>query len=116
MTIARPPAWRALLCALLCGVFLTTAFLTTAFLTTSSLATSFPTTGATAAAGTAGSATPVRHVVIVGISGLRWAEVTPADAPVLWHLAQNGSAGDLADYAQQSSACPADGWLTLNAG
>ena len=57
----------------------------------------------------------VRHVVIVGISGLRWSQVTPAGTPELWRLARGGSVGSLVDYAQQPLSCPADGWLTLNA-
>jgi hypothetical protein len=56
-----------------------------------------------------------RHVVIVGISGLRWNQVTPGATPELWRLASGGSVGSLVDYAQQPLACPADGWLTLNA-
>jgi len=59
---------------------------------------------------------PVRHVVIVGISGLRWTYATPASTPVLWRLANSGSVGSLVDYAQQPVACPDDGWLTLNGG
>jgi hypothetical protein len=54
-------------------------------------------------------------VVIVGISGLRWNQVTAAATPELWRLASAGSVGSLVDYAQQPLACPADGWLTLNA-
>jgi len=54
------------------------------------------------------------HVVIVGISGLTWDSVTPAEMPALWRLAAGGSVGSLVDYAQQPLACPADGWLTLN--
>ncbi|HJZ07988.1 MAG TPA: hypothetical protein VJ283_07895, partial [Trebonia sp.] len=57
---------------------------------------------------------PVRHVVIVGISGLRWIFATPATTPALWRLAEGGSVGALVDYAQQPVACPDDGWLTLN--
>src|SRR5271166_5983631 len=60
--------------------------------------------------------TPVRHVVVVGISGLRWSDVSPAATPTLWRLAGQGSAGSLADYAVLPLTCPADGWLTLNAG
>jgi hypothetical protein len=56
-----------------------------------------------------------RHVVIVGISGLRWNQVTATATPELWRLASGGSVGSLVDYAQQPLACPADGWLTLNA-
>ena len=55
-----------------------------------------------------------RHVVLVGISGLTWSDVTPASTPELWRLATAGSVGSLVDYAQQPVACPADGWLTLN--
>jgi hypothetical protein len=56
------------------------------------------------------------HVVIVGISGLTWTDVTPTATPELWRLAAEGSVGSLVDYAQQPLACPADGWLTLNSG
>ncbi len=55
-----------------------------------------------------------RHVVLVGISGLTWSDVTPASTRELWRLATAGSVGSLVDYAQQPVACPADGWLTLN--
>jgi len=57
---------------------------------------------------------PVRHVVVVGLSGLRWSQVTPGTA--VWRLAGQGSAGGLVDYAENPVACPADGWLTLNSG
>src|ERR1035441_6105869 len=59
---------------------------------------------------------PARHVVIVGLSGLRWSDVPPASTPTLWRLAGQGSAGSLVDYAVLPLTCPADGWLTLNAG
>ena len=68
-----------------------------------------------AAATTRAPSTSARHVVIVGISGLRWNQVTPGATPELWRLASGGSVGSLVDYAQQPLACPADGWLTLNA-
>jgi hypothetical protein len=59
---------------------------------------------------------PARHVVVVGISGLRWSDVSPAATPTLWRLAGQGSVGSLVDYAVLPLTCPADGWLTLNAG
>ncbi len=59
---------------------------------------------------------PARHVVVVGISGLRWSDVSAAGTPALWRLAGQGSVGSLVDYADQPLTCPADGWLTLNAG
>ncbi len=57
-----------------------------------------------------------RHVVVVGLSGLRWSDVSPAATPTLWRLAGQGSVGSLVDYAVLPLTCPADGWLTLNAG
>ena len=57
-----------------------------------------------------------RHVVVVGLSGLRWSDVSEARTPELWRLAGQGSVGNLVDYAVLPLTCPADGWLTLNAG
>ena len=64
------------------------------------------------------SPTPPRaqHVVVVGLSGLRWSDVSEARTPELWRLAGQGSVGNLVDYAVLPLTCPADGWLTLNAG
>ena len=76
--------------------------------------------GALAAAGAAQPAAaqtvPARHVVIVGLSGLRWSDVSAAGTPTLWRLAGEGSVGSLVDYAVLPLTCPADGWLTLNSG
>jgi len=69
----------------------------------------------TASAQTRASA-PGRHVVVVGISGLRWSDVSPSATPTLWRLAGQGSVGSLVDYAVLPLTCPADAWLTLNAG
>ena len=57
-----------------------------------------------------------QHVVVVGLSGLRWSDVSEARTPELWRLAGQGSVGNLVDYAVLPLTCPADGWLTLNAG
>ncbi len=64
------------------------------------------------------SPTPPRaqHVVVVGLSGLRWSDVSAARTPALWRLAGQGSVANLVDYAVLPLTCPADGWLTLNAG
>ncbi len=61
-------------------------------------------------------AAPARHVVIVGLSGLRWSDVSASGTPTLWRLAGEGSVGSLVDYAVLPLTCPADGWLTLNSG
>src|ERR1700728_780976 len=62
------------------------------------------------------AAAPARHVVIVGLSGLRWSDVSASVTPTLWRLAGEGSVGSLVDYAVLPLTCPADGWLTLNSG
>ena len=65
----------------------------------------------------ASSAPPrAQHVVVVGLSGLRWSDVSQARTPALWRLAGQGSVGNLVDYAVKPLTCPADGWLTLNSG
>jgi hypothetical protein len=71
--------------------------------------------GTPAGAGTTAPA-PARHVVVVGISGLRWSDVSPTATPTLWRLAGQGSVGSLVDFAGLPLTCPADGWLTLNSG
>ena len=71
---------------------------------------------ATPAAARAPQAAPARHVVIVGLSGLRWSDLSPTATPTLWQLAGQGSVGSLVDYAVLPLTCPADGWLTLNSG
>jgi hypothetical protein len=54
-------------------------------------------------------------VVLVGIPGLRWDDVSAAATPVLWRLAAQGSVGTLVVHTIMPRTCPADGWLTLNA-
>ncbi|HET9967116.1 MAG TPA: hypothetical protein VFQ68_02700, partial [Streptosporangiaceae bacterium] len=72
---------------------------------------------ASAGTGPAGTGpAPRSHVIVVGLSGLRWSDVSATATPALWRLAGQGSAGDLVDYAVLPLTCPADAWLTLNAG
>ena len=70
----------------------------------------------TASASTVSAPAPRSHVIVVGLSGLRWSDVSPSATPALWRLAGQGSVGDLVDYAVLPLTCPADAWLTLNAG
>ena len=64
--------------------------------------------GSSPASAQATATNPVRHVVVVGISGLRWSDVSPAATPTLWRLAGQGSVGSLVDYAVLPLTCPAD--------
>ena len=65
---------------------------------------------------TAAVATPAAHVVIVGIPGLRWSDVSAQSSPALYRIADQGSVGTLVEYGGLPHTCPADGWLTLNSG
>ncbi|HEY2522593.1 MAG TPA: hypothetical protein VGJ19_20955 [Streptosporangiaceae bacterium] len=72
---------------------------------------------ASAATGTgagAGGRAVAGPVVIVGISGLRWTDVSAVRTPALWRVTTNGSPGSLVDYALLPHTCPADAWLTMN--
>jgi hypothetical protein len=58
----------------------------------------------------------VSHVILIGISGLDWTDVSPSQTPSLWQLAEHGSVGSLVDSAVRTFTCPADAWLTVNSG
>ena len=55
-------------------------------------------------------------MVLVGVPGLRWADVSARATPELWRLARQGSVGSLSVTGLGAPSCPADGWLMLNAG
>ncbi|GGO21470.1 hypothetical protein GCM10010116_43210 [Microbispora rosea subsp. aerata] len=56
------------------------------------------------------------RVVLVGIPGLMWSDVTPADTPNLWRLAAGSALGSLSVRAVRRDTCPYDAWLTVSAG
>jgi hypothetical protein len=56
------------------------------------------------------------QVVVVGVPGLRWDDVTPARTPTLARLARDGAVGALSVKAAGPLTCADDGWLTLGAG
>src|SRR5580693_3830182 len=102
--MARPRMPRALRCSLLAALLI------------SGLTSGATLAAATPAGARAPQAAPARHVVIVGLSGLRWSDLSPTATPTLWRLAGQGSVGSLVDFAVLPLTCPADGWLTLNSG
>jgi hypothetical protein len=81
-------------------------------------------TGARATPATSGRAAPAARgparrtapVIVIGISGLRWTDISPSQTPALWRLAERGSVGSLVVSGARTLTCPADAWLTLNAG
>jgi hypothetical protein len=73
----------------------------------------------TSAAGTSAAAPPpVERVVLVGVAGLRWSDVSDR-TPTLARLVRGGSVGALSVRAAPAPprvTCPAEGWLTVGAG
>ena len=57
-----------------------------------------------------------RPVIVIGIGGLRWSDISPSKTPSIWGLAESGSVGSLVTTTVQTVTCPDDAWLTLNAG
>ncbi|MFL6137101.1 MAG: hypothetical protein ACJ74O_04795, partial [Frankiaceae bacterium] len=73
----------------------------------------------TGLAGTPAGATgnpAVPRVVVVGVPGLRWGDVSATGTPALWALAGRGSVGNLSIRSAAALTCPADGWVMLGAG
>lgn len=63
----------------------------------------------------AGAAAPP-PLVIIGVSGVSWQDVTPETTPHLAALARRSATGEMSVRAAYPIACPSDGWLTLGAG
>ena len=59
---------------------------------------------------------PTIPLVVIGVTGLNWEDVTPETTPRLWAYAQNAAVGNLVVRSVRSFTCPADGWLALSTG
>ncbi|WP_425455020.1 hypothetical protein [Actinocorallia herbida] len=55
-------------------------------------------------------------VVVVGVPGLEWSDLSPGDTPALWKMVGKGAAASLSIRTTTTRTCPIDGWLTLSAG
>ncbi|HEX5996337.1 MAG TPA: hypothetical protein VFY84_14445, partial [Jiangellales bacterium] len=55
-------------------------------------------------------------VVLVGVPGLAWPDVTAEDMPTLFELAGTDAAASLSVRTIRSRTCTVDGWLTVGAG
>jgi hypothetical protein len=66
-------------------------------------------------AAAAGNA-PSGRVVVIGIDGLQWSDVTQDGMPTLYSLVGTSDTASLVTRGPVDSTCPADGWLTLNTG
>jgi hypothetical protein len=72
--------------------------------------------GSAQAAEHAAGSPPTGHVVVIGVDGLQWSDVTQAGMPTLFNLVRHGSIASLVSRAVINDTCPTDGWLTLNSG
>jgi hypothetical protein len=59
---------------------------------------------------------PDAPVVVVGVAGLRWTDVSRSTTPNLWHMIGGGSVASINVRTAAPATCPLDAWLTLSAG
>ncbi|WP_199044252.1 hypothetical protein [Glycomyces salinus] len=55
-------------------------------------------------------------IVVVGVPGLSWSDIDPADTPTLWDLAGDGATGAMSVRTIGAWTCPEAGWVSLGAG
>ena len=59
---------------------------------------------------------PGQSLVVVGLGGLSWDDVSAKDTPILWGLLRDGSAASVSVKSLRLTTCPTDGWATVSAG
>ena len=69
-----------------------------------------------AAMPTAEAREPDAGVVLVGVAGLAWSDITAEDTPALYSLVEPNAAASLTVRTVRSRTCTVDGWLTVGAG
>jgi hypothetical protein len=56
------------------------------------------------------------RVVLIGVPGLQWSDLSPEGTPNLWRLTGQSAAGSLSVRTVGRVTCPYDAWLTVSAG
>jgi hypothetical protein len=56
------------------------------------------------------------RVVLIGVPGLQWSDLSPEGTPNLWQLAGQSATGSLSVRTVGRVTCPYDAWLTVSAG
>ncbi|MEV4116898.1 hypothetical protein [Nonomuraea sp. NPDC049695] len=64
----------------------------------------------------AGAEATAGRVAFIGVPGLLWDDLDPAETPRLWRLAGESALGSVSVKAVGTVTCPYDGWLTVSAG
>lgn len=59
---------------------------------------------------------PQQRVVLLGIPGLSWPDITPEGMPTLYDMAGSEAAGSLTVRTVRTRTCVVDGWLTVSSG
>jgi hypothetical protein len=59
---------------------------------------------------------PGESLVVVGLGGLSWDDVSAERTPTLWGLLRDGSAASVSVKTLHLTTCPVDGWSTVGAG
>ncbi|MDV3221046.1 hypothetical protein [Intrasporangium sp.] len=59
---------------------------------------------------------PGESLVVVGVGGISWDDVSAEETPVLWGLLRDGAAASVSVKTLHLTTCPTDGWSTLSAG
>lgn len=63
-----------------------------------------------------GDAAPSPTVLLVGVTGVRWDDLSTVGTPALAELAATGAVGSTVVRSVRSSTCPSAGWLAVGAG
>jgi hypothetical protein len=59
---------------------------------------------------------PGESLVVVGLGGISWDDVSAEDTPVLWGLLRDGAAASVSVKTLHLTTCPTDGWATISSG
>ncbi|MGL5829827.1 MAG: hypothetical protein ACRC0L_09710, partial [Angustibacter sp.] len=61
-------------------------------------------------------AQPVDPVLVIGMSGVTWANISPTETPEIYKFIKTAAVGTMTVRTVRTAACPEAGWLALSAG
>jgi hypothetical protein len=64
----------------------------------------------------AAATAPTAPLVVIGVGGVEWSQISPTGTPAMWSLLKDGSTATVTVRSVYAATCPIDGWLTLSAG
>lgn len=112
MRLAAPRAWSLVVAGICAATVLGAVAQPARTGAASSLATATPSVELTAS-----GRLLAPPLVVIGVGGLGWSDVSPERTPRLWQLLESGAAaGAVTVHTLDEPSCPAAGWLALSAG